>query len=202
MNVREFFGNIDIYLFDQILKGRIVPGSRILDAGCGAGRNLVYFAREGFDIAAVDSSPDAVEHTRKLLSGIAPTLPAETAQVAAIDSLPFEDAVFDVVICSAVLHFSRDEEHFAAMTDELWRVLKPGGLFFSRLATTIGMESRVQNIEGRWYALPDGSRRFLCDEAFLMATAARLGGELADPLKTTIVQNMRSMTTWCLWKSV
>lgn len=201
MNLWEVFGGIDIYLFDQILKGRIVPGSRILDAGCGTGRNLVYLAREGFDVAAVDGSADAVEHTRALLSDIAPALPADAVRVADLDSLPFDDASFDVVICSAVLHFSRDEEHFAAMMDELWRVLKPGGLFFSRLATTIGMESLARNIEGRWYALPDGSQRFLCDEALLADTAERLGGELADPLKTTIVQNMRSMTTWCLWKA-
>ena len=200
MNLLDNFGGIDIYLFDQLQKGRFAPESRILDAGCGGGRNLVYFAQSGFDLAGVDISPDAVHHTRERLSGLAPELSTETICTAPIEALPFGDAAFDAVICSAVLHFAHDEDHFHQMINEIWRVLKPGGLFFSRLATTIGVEDRVKHIEGRWYNLPDGSKRFLCDEEMLLNITKRLNGRLADPIKTTIVQNLRSMTTWVLWK--
>ena len=54
INLQAWFGGIDIYLFDQLLKGRFVPGMRILDAGCGSGRNLVYFLRSGYEVFAVD----------------------------------------------------------------------------------------------------------------------------------------------------
>ena len=86
------------------------------------------------------------------------------------------------------------------MLAEMWRVLKPGGLFFARLASTIGVERLVQPLQERWYALPDGSERFLVDAGMLEQRAARLGGIWLEPLKTTVVQNQRSMTTWVLQK--
>ena len=198
--LQEQFGPIDIYLFDQLLKGRIQPGVRILDAGCGSGRNLVYFLREGYEVYAVDTAPEAVESVRRLAQALAPALPASSFRVEAIEKMSFDDACADVVISSAVLHFSRDDAHFDSMLRECWRVLKPGGLFFCRLASSIGIESQVQRIEGRRHRLPDGSKRYLVDEALLVAAAERLGGELADPLKTTVVQNQRSMSTWVLRK--
>jgi hypothetical protein len=102
----------------------------------------------------------------------------------------------DVVISSAVLHFARDEAHFQAMLDATWRAVKPGGMLFCRLASTIGVEDRVRPLGHRRYALPDGTERFLVDEELLLAATAQRGGELLDPLKTTNVQNLRAMTTW------
>jgi SAM-dependent methyltransferase len=180
--LNEQFGNIDIYLFDQLLRGRIRPGMRILDAGCGDGRNLVYFRREGYDVWGVDASPT--------LTGWS------NFQVAQIENLRFPDAHFDVVISSAVLHFAQDAKHFDAMLHEMWRVLKPGGLFFCRLASNIGMPE-LQPGTGR---LPDGSKRFLVDAETLLNHTAELGGELVDPLKTTVVHEMRCMTTWVVRK--
>ncbi|MDR5726980.1 MAG: methyltransferase domain-containing protein, partial [Terriglobia bacterium] len=117
-----------------------------------------------------------------------------------VERMSFEDACADVVICNTVLHFARDDAHFESMVRELFRVLKPGGLFFSRLGSTMGMESRIELVQGRRYKSPDGSERYLVDEALLDAYTRRLG-ELADPLKTTIVHNLRSMTTWVVRKS-
>jgi hypothetical protein len=131
---------------------------------------------------------------------LAPHLPADNFRAEPIESMSFPDGMADVLISSAVLHFARDERHFLDMLRGSWRVLKPGGLFFCRLASSIGIEAQVQWIEGRRYFLPDGSERYLVDEALLMELTARLGGRLADPLKTSIVQNQRSMTTWVLWK--
>ena len=200
LTLQEQFGQIDIYLFDQLLKGRISPGMRILDAGCGSGRNLVYFLREGYEVYAVDPDVQAVESVRALARMFAPALPESNFRVEAIEHMSFDDACADVVVSNAVLHFARDDAHFESMLQGSWRVLKPGGLFFCRLGSSIGMESQVEHIWGRRYRSPDGSERYLVDAALLGSLAGRLGAELADPLKTTVVQNQRSMTTWVLRK--
>src|ERR1043165_5407493 len=201
LNLQEWFGQIDIYLFDQLLKGRFNPRMRVLDAGCGGGRNLIYFLRCGYDVCCVDLSTEASAPVRALASGLAPQLPADNFRVEAVEGMSFADDGFDVVISSAVLHFARDEEHWQSMLREMWRVLRPGGVFFARLASSVGVEEQIVRLEGRRYHLPDGSDRFLADDRMLLAAADSLGGELVEPLKTVAVPNMRSMSTWCLRKS-
>lgn len=201
MNLKVEFGDIDIYLFDQILKGRIGPGDRVLDAGCGSGRNLVYLMRAGADVAAVDRNPHAIAEVRRLAARLAPGLPPDRFRVEALDQLSFPEGAFTVVISSAVLHFVADDAEFDRVLDSLWRVLAPGGLFFARLATTIGMESRARPLGNRRFALPDGSERYLPDERMLIDETTRLGGLLLEPLKTTIVQDQRAMTTWVVRKN-
>jgi SAM-dependent methyltransferase len=189
----EQFGQIDIYLFDQLLRGRIAPGMRILDAGCGFGRNLVYFVRAGYDVYGVDSNPEAIEAVRALGA-------TDHFRLESIEQMSFPDAFADVALSSAVLHFARDDHQFNAMFRGTWRVLKPGGLLFCRLASSIGIENKIKPISGRRYLLPDGSERYLVDEELLLGLTAEFGGRLADPLKTTVVQNQRSMTTWVVRK--
>ncbi|MEX2303739.1 MAG: class I SAM-dependent methyltransferase [Bryobacterales bacterium] len=198
--LQEQFGQIDIYLFDQLLKGRISPGMRILDAGCGSGRNIIYFLREGYEVCGADSGPEAVESVRALARRFAPALPASNFRVEPVEQMSFDDACADVVISNTVLHLAADDAQFEAMLLGSWRVLKRGGLFFCRLASTIGMESQMEPIQGRRYRSPDGGERYMVDAAMLGSLTERLGGELADPLKTTVVQNQRSMTTWVLRK--
>jgi SAM-dependent methyltransferase len=190
VNLQEQFGPIDIYLFDQLLKGRIAPGMRILDAGCGSGRNLVYFLNEGYEVYGVDQDPRA-----------AAFLPPGRFRGENIEDMSFPDAFADVVLSSAVLHFARNDDHFRAMLRGTWRVLKPGGLLFCRLASSIGIENQILQIAGRRFLLPDRSERYLVDEKLLCDLTAELGGELLDPLKTTVVQNQRSMTTWIVRKN-
>jgi tellurite methyltransferase len=193
------FGDIDIYLFDQLLRGRFDARRRVLDAGCGAGRNLPYFLARGFDIYAIDADEDAVAATRRLAAALAPSLPADRVRQGAVDALPWPDASMEAVVCSAVLHFARDHDHFDRMVAEMWRVLAPGGLFFARLASSIGIEALVTAPTGR-VRLPDGSMRFVVDERTVLAATERLGGTLLDPIKTTNVQNQRCMTTWVVQK--
>ena len=190
------FGEIDIYLFDQLLRGRISPGMRVLDAGCGAGRNLVYFLRQGFEVFAADSDPRAVESTLRLAASLAPGLPPANFRLEAVEEMSFPDGFADVVLSSAVLHFARDDGHFLAMVRGTWRVLRPGGILFCRLASSIGMESRVRPLGGGRFLLPDGSQRYLVDAELLARLTEELGGRMMDPLKTTVVQDQRSMTTW------
>jgi tellurite methyltransferase len=200
LDLEDWFGSIDIYLFDQLLKGRFVPGMRLLDAGCGGGRNLNYFLNSGFAVSAVDQSTESIAHVRALAAALAPQLASENFRVEPVEKMSFADADFDVVVSSAVLHFARDEEHWRRMVDEMWRVLKPGGIFFARLASTIGIEDELKHLEGRSYQLPDGSTRFLVDEAMLMTTTAMLGGKWLEPLKTVVVQHLRSMSNWIVRK--
>ncbi len=194
------FGQVDIYLFDQILRGRIDASMTVLDAGCGGGRNAHFLLRCGANLFGVDADGARVAEIQALAARLAPSLPRDHFGVADLAELAFDDGFFDCVICSAVLHFARDEAHFEAMVHEMWRVLAPGGIFFARLASTIGIESRLGEGVGRWFALPDGSERFLVDEDYLLGVGNGLGGRLLDPLKTTNVQNLRAMTTWVLGK--
>ncbi len=198
--LQEQFGQIDIYLFDQLLRGRVSPGMRILDAGCGSGRNLVYLLREGYEVYAADSDAQSVDRVRSLARTFAPALPASSFRVEAVEHMSFDDACADVVISNTVLHLAQDDAQFEAMLQGSWRVLKPGGLFFCRVASTIGMEIQFRRVQGRRFQSPDGAERYLVDEALLGSITERLGGELADPLKTTVVQNQRSMTTWVVRK--
>lgn len=194
------FGQIDIYVFDQLLRGQITSSMRVLDAGCGAGRNAEYLMRCGTEIYGVDSDANQIARIRDVASKAAPGLSPEHFRVARLDDLPFPDAYFDAVICNAVLHFSNDTAEFENAVSEMWRVLRPGGVFFARLASTIGLEGRVTHLRDRWYHLPDGSDRFLVDEDYLLDVSSELGAQQLDPLKTTVVQDMRSMTTWVLRK--
>lgn len=197
--LRREFGAIDIYLFDQLLRGRFDQRRRVLDAGCGFGRNLPYFLRHGYDVRAVDADAGAIQEVRRLVAALSPTVPHTHLHHGSLESLPWEDGSTDAVICSAVLHFAADHSSFTAMVTEMWRVLAPGGLFFARLATSIGLERQLPAAVGR-VELPDGSERFVVDERTLLGLTSALGGRLADPLKTTNVQNQRCMTTWVVEK--
>lgn len=189
------FGDIDIYVFDQLLRERITPGMRVFDAGCGGGRNLVYMLRNGFEVAGNDQDANAVARVRTLAQSLAPGR-AHDFRVEPIESTSFPDDGFDVVMASAVLHFARDDAHFESMLRQLWRVLKPGGLFFARLASTIGIAGDVHSLGNGRYRLPDGSDRYLVDAAAIRHWTETLNGALIDPIKTTVVDGQRSMTTW------
>jgi SAM-dependent methyltransferase len=198
LSVQEQFGQIDIYVFDQILRGNIAPGMRVLDAGCGYGRNLVHLLREGCEVFALDLDAEGIDHVRRLSASLETGLPPENFQVGPIERMPFPDGFADVVICSSVLHFARDDEHFRRMLAELWRVLRPGGMLFCRLGSRIGMD--FEHVQGNVFIVGDGSKWFLVDEEMLLNLGEEMNAVQVDPLKTTIVQDYRCMTTWVLRK--
>ena len=198
MTIQEQFGQIDIYVFDQILRGNIEPRMKVLDAGCGYGRNLVHLLRVGCEVFALDADAEGVEHVRRLAGALGAGLPEGNFRVGAIERMPFADGLAEVVLCNSVLHFARDEEHFRAMLGELWRVLRPGGLLFCRLGSRIGME--FEEVRDGVFRVGDGAEWFLVDEAMLLGLVEELGAVMVDPLKTTVVQDYRCMTTWVLRK--
>jgi SAM-dependent methyltransferase len=204
-DLRAWFGGIDLYLFDQLLKGRLKPPMRILDAGSGTGRNLTYFFRAGFDVYASDEDEDALNHVREMALELVPPildpgLAAEKFRVEKIEAMSFPTGHFDLVICNAVLHFAEDETHFQSMLDGLWRVTAPGGMLFIRMGSSIGIEDRLNRLENGKYRMPTGGEWFLATEAKLLLATQRLGGEMVEPLRSVNVQNLRCMTTWILRK--
>ena len=123
-DLQHQFGGIDIYLFDQLLRGRIRPGTRVVDAGCGSGRNLVFFLREGYEVFATDADLPSIEGVRRLAAELAPQLPDSNFRFEPVEHMSFDDGMADVVISSAVLHFARDDRHFGAMVQEMWRQIE------------------------------------------------------------------------------
>src|SRR3984957_16649992 len=101
--LQERFGQIDIYLFDQLLRGRITPGMRVVDAGCGQGRNLVYLLKEGYEVFGADADPRAIDAVRHMARLIAPTLPPNNFRAESIEDMSFPEAFADLAISSAVL---------------------------------------------------------------------------------------------------
>ncbi len=200
INIREMFGDIDIYLFDQIQKGRFTAGMKILDAGCGGGRNIVWFMRNGFEVFAIDMEDGAVAGIRDLAKSLAPALSPENFQTATLESIPFPNESFDWVICNTVLHFAEDRAQFDRMLAEMWRKLRPGGMFFARLASSIGIKDLLVPTSNGRYMMPDGTERFIVDEQLLRDATESIGCRFLEPIKTTNVENIRCMTTWVLAK--
>lgn len=199
-HLQKLYGNIDIYLFDQLLKGRFDSCHQIIDIGMGGGRNLPYFLQNGFEVSGVDPDPHSVQEVKNLSAALAPANPLDNFILATAENLPFKDASFDLAICSAVLHFAHSHSHFDAMLRSVWRVLKPGSFFFARLASAIGIEDLISPLEDGVYLLPDGSARYLISYEMMEYYRTELGAELFEPIKTTNVQDLRCMTTWCLRK--
>ena len=195
-SINELIGNTDIYLLDQIMKGRYGTGEKILDAGCGNGRNLIWFLKNDFEMYAVDKDTMSIYY----LESAYPHFNKERCQVAEIDKLPFGNNFFDHVISSAVLHFAKSVSHFKNMLAEMVRVLKPDGSLFIRMTSDIGIEKKVKHIENGVYHIPDGSIRFLLTPALLKEAMHENNLSFIEPLKTVNVDNVRCMSTLVLRK--
>jgi len=199
-DLQRSVGSTDIYLLDQILKGRIAASHRVLDVGTGGGRNVRWPLYAGCDVWAVDRNDECLAQLTSLAQELGVTLPADHVQVATLPDLPFEADWFDIVVCIAVLHFAPHHQAFDAMTRELWRVLKPGGMLLVRTATDVGMGASVErDADGRAH-LPDGTDRYVVQEGQLAKLTDDLHAKLLEPIKTVVVHGQRAMTTWCIQK--
>lgn len=197
--LHHLLGNIDLFLLDQILKGRYQPGMRLLDAGCGEGRNLAYFVRNGYDLWGVDTSPVALRLLRMQGRSWHPAFDPEKFIESDVTELPFPPTSFDAVLCLSVLHFASDEAHFFRMTDELLRVLKPTGSLLIRT------NASVENNPLGWRATDDRSDsdqgdRLLLTPTLLNQFIERYPLSWLEPMRTEQVAGERAMVTLVLQK--
>jgi tellurite methyltransferase len=202
-NIKELnhlLGNIDIYLLDQILKGRFSKNQKILDAGCGEGRNLVYFLRNDYQVYGIDRNQDAVSMLKYLAKSIQKAYPPGRFVVGDIVKMPWKNQAFHAIISSAVMHFAENDDHFMQMIAEMHRVLKPGGLLFARIATDVGMPDQAKPLGDGKYLLPDGSMRFLLTAKLLDEIMTQYAFEFVEPFKAVLVSGCRSMGTLVLKK--
>ncbi len=196
-SLKNLLGQTDIYLLDQIMKGRYNATDKILDAGCGEGRNMHWFLQNDFAIYGTDIN----EAASAQLKSANPDLAAERLQVAAVEKLPFGDIYFDHIISSAVLHFANSTEHFKAMLAEMVRVLKQNGSLFIRMTSDIGIENKVKLISDGVYIIPDGSKRFLLTKTLLAECMQENNLSFLEPFKTVNVDDQRCMSTLVLQKN-
>ena len=193
--LKEDIKGVDIYILDQILKDRYQSGAKILDAGCGNGRNLKWFYQPDYEIYGTDTNVERLKLCKELYK-----LQKENFIRASIDELLYESNAFDHVICIAVLHFAENLNHFLKMFEELVRVLKPHGSLLIRTASNFGIESQIKFIENGIYKLPDDRTRFLLDAEILDHIKNMKTVLLVEDVKTTIVHNKRAMTTLVIKK--
>ena len=194
--LHEFIGDTDIYLIDQIMKGRYQPEDSILDAGCGYGRNLFWFLKNGFNVHGVDQNLAAITSLRTHL----PSHLGKKFQQADLETLPYDDNFFDHIICSAVLHFAKNTTRFHEMVTESARVLKTNGSLFIRMTSDIGIEGRSHPIGDGVYQIPDGSTRFLLTRTLLAEITQKNNLSFLEPFKTVNVDDLRCMSTLVLKK--
>ncbi len=199
--LNRLLGNVDIYLLDQILKGRFTKEMKILDAGCGEGRNSVYFIQKGYQIFGIDPNEVAVQYCRFLSKSLNPDFDSHRFQVGELEEIPFHAEAFDAVICSAVLHFAKNVDNFRQMILEIHRVLKPGGIFWFRMTTGFGGIEEVSQALGKGkYLLPDSSERFLLTQSHV-DNLEQLGFRHLENPKSVLVHGQRAMGVFVMEKS-
>ncbi len=193
--IKEDFGNIDIYLFDQLLKERYLIKDKILDAGCGKGRNMYWFYHHKFNIYDVDKDSESIESIKRIYPKL-----KDNFIISELDTIPFKDNFFNHIISNAVLHFAKSIDYFEIMFAELVRVLKVDGSLFIRMASNIGIEKEVKEISEGVYSIPDGTTRFLITKELIDKEMSKHHLLFLEPLKTVNVNDKRCMTTLVLKK--
>jgi SAM-dependent methyltransferase len=139
----------------RMLSGHLKPGMTVLELGCGAGCFTRQLARSGADIIAIDVSPELLEIARSNCSA-----PNVRYQIENAFALSYDDAVFDSVVGSSVLHHLEIE---AALRD-VYRVLKPAGTIFftepNMLNPQIAIQKNIPWIKRKLGDSPDETAFF------------------------------------------
>lgn len=194
MKILDEIRDVDLYLLDQVLKGRIPEKSSILDAGCGSGRNFRFFAELGYNITGIDPNVNFIENLKLKFPNYKQKL-----TMASIEGFESETK-FDFIICNAVLHFAKDHSHFEKMMNALVKLMASGGMLFIRMTTNLGINTSNFEEKNGVFALPDGTFRYLLTEEKIAQITKDYDLKFVDPIKSVLVDNIRSMGVLVLQK--
>ncbi len=118
---------------------------RVLDLGCGDGRNMVYLAARGFEPSGIDSAPTAIDHARAWLRREAI---AEDLEIGEMSCLRWPNGHFQAAISIMAFHHQTRDQLVRAVA-ELTRVLAPGALFFADLLSARHLQDWVDRTQGQ-----------------------------------------------------
>ena len=186
---------IDIYLLDLLLKGFIHGNQEILDAGCGRGRNIKYFLSQNMHVTGVDSDAQCILELKS-------QYPEKASKFIHSSIEEFENGKnYDVIICNAVLHFAKDHKGFDVQFEKLISLLNPNGLIFIRMTSNIGIDMiGMESIAGV-HCLKDGATRYLITLEKIQELMRKFHLTKVSPIKSTVVEDVRSMTTLVFTRS-
>ena len=125
--------NVDMSKLYAEFETYLKPGCRILDLGCGSGRDSRYFVEKGYDVVAVDPSPAMCKKTKDFARVTTYTLKAE--------ELPFEDEFDAVWACASLLHVSRKNQE--SVLQKICRALRQDGILYC--SWKYGNQERLEN---------------------------------------------------------
>lgn len=111
---------IDLYFRNEIEK--LPENSKILDVGCGTGEQVKELLKSGFEAVGLEPSSNMRKYAHS-------HLPAGAVMDGSILNIPFSDNYFDCVYAIEVLRYLHHDDNITSLK-EIYRVLKPGGLFF------------------------------------------------------------------------
>jgi 2-polyprenyl-3-methyl-5-hydroxy-6-metoxy-1,4-benzoquinol methylase len=194
LQLNQELGNADLLLIDQILRGKFEPGNRILDAGCGEGRNMVYFIRNGYPVYGIDKDPESVAMARLMAASINRSYTTENILHSSIEENPFPDGFFDLVICINVLHHARNTDHIKLMIDAMARILKKEGMMYLVMESRITPYSEVMSSKagGKGQIKKDKKVYLTVELLETMTSGKRL--ERAGRIRSYLVEDMVSIS--------
>ena len=147
------YEQVDSTLFLRELPIWVPNRGKILDLGCGSGRDAAFLLREEYDVYGIDGSAQMIDEARRLH----PELENRLIHQVLPSTLPFDDDYFDAVVSIALLmHF--DVQAIEKMCREIRRVLDPHGVFWLSIRLNNNPHENEHELERR-----DESNRFFLD---------------------------------------
>ena len=156
----DIFDNLWVTKHQQLIDA--LEKGTVLDLGCGIGQYTDYWLANGFDVISTDISVVALKELK------ARTPNAKTLQLDMSESMPFDDAAFDIVFANLSIHFF-DSETTQKLTNEISRVLKPNGLFIGSVNSSKAYEfvkDRAQILDENYYLIGERYIRLFDRQSF------------------------------------
>ena len=171
---------------------------RLLEIGCGQGRNIIPFLNLEKDIYGIDMD----EKNVALCKLIATSLGRDPSFFSKANArmLPFENDFFDAIINCRVMHFAKNGHDFKQQWKEQFRVLKKGGFLYVCTDTSINNEEIVQSTDGERSWFNDQSKRILLTEQLFDLVNLHNNFKLLEPLKTIRFGKEHAHAILCLQK--